>query len=90
MGNIIQHTPIDAERIVEIVLERLSDAISMTVIDSGDRFNPLECSPPAPPPSSLETAVIGGLGIPLMRVSADEILYNRNNGQNLLTFRFKR
>lgn len=89
MGNIIQHTPIDAERIVEIVLERLSDAISMTVIDSGDRFNPLEFSSPAQP-SSLESASIGGLGIPLMRVSADEILYNRDNGQNLLTFRFKR
>jgi anti-sigma regulatory factor (Ser/Thr protein kinase) len=90
VGNIIQHTPIDDERVVDIVLERLSDTISMTVIDSGDRFNPLECCPLASPPSSLETAVIGGLGIPLMRLSADEILYRHDNGQNFLTFRFQR
>ncbi len=89
MGNIIQHTTIDDEQIVEIVLERSSDAIRMTVIDSGDEFNPLECSPPAPP-SLLENAPIGGLGIPLMRVSANEILYRRHDGQNLLTFRFER
>jgi serine/threonine-protein kinase RsbW len=89
VGNIIQHTTFDHEPIVDIVLERSSDAICMTVIDSCDGFNPLERSPQAPP-SSLENAAIGGLGIPLMRVSADEILYHRDNGRNLLTFRFER
>ena len=89
VGNIIQHGTIDDERAVEVVLERSSDAVRITVIDSGDRFNPLE-HPVAALPSSLENATVGRLGIPLMGSSADEISYRRENGQNLLTFRFER
>jgi anti-sigma regulatory factor (Ser/Thr protein kinase) len=89
VGNIIQHSTIDDERAVDVVLERSPDAVRITVIDSGDRFNPLE-RPSVELPSSLENATIGRLGIPLMRVSADDISYRRDHGQNLLTFRFER
>jgi anti-sigma regulatory factor (Ser/Thr protein kinase) len=89
VGNIIQHATIDDQGAVEVRLERSPDAVRITVIDSGDRFNPLD-HPVAALPSSLETAAIGRLGIPLMTSSADEISYRRENGQNLLTFRFER
>jgi hypothetical protein len=35
-------------------------------------------------------AAIGGLGSPLMCVSADKIFYYLENGQHLLTLRFER
>ena len=89
VGNIIQHGTIDDHGAVEVMLERSPHAVRITVIDSGDRFNPLE-HPVVEPPSSLEHAAIGRLGIPLMASSADEISYRRENGQNLLTFRFER
>jgi len=89
VGNIIQHGTIDDHGAVEVMLERSPHAVRITVIDSGVRFNPLE-HPVAAPPSSLENAAIGRLGIPLMTSSADEISYRRENGQNLLTFRFER
>jgi anti-sigma regulatory factor (Ser/Thr protein kinase) len=89
VGNIIQHGTIDDERAVEVVLERSSDAVRITVIDSGDRFNPLE-HPAVAFPASLEDAAVGRLGIPLMDSFADEISYRRENGHNLLTFRFER
>ena len=71
------------------MFERSSDDVRITVIDSGDPFNPLE-PPGVAPPASLEGAAIGRLGIPLMASSADGISYRRENGQNLLTFRFER
>jgi anti-sigma regulatory factor (Ser/Thr protein kinase) len=49
VGNIILHGTIDHEPAVDVVFERWSDAVRITVIDSGDRFNPLEHSIAGPP-----------------------------------------
>jgi anti-sigma regulatory factor (Ser/Thr protein kinase) len=58
--------------------------VTVTVIDSGPRFNPLD----APAPSNglpLEARAAGGLGVAFIRSLTDEARYEWRNGKNLLT-----
>jgi sigma-B regulation protein RsbU (phosphoserine phosphatase) len=58
---------------------------SITLIDSGIKFNPLEAVE-KPKPSLLEEAKIGGLGIMMIRNFSDKLSYQFLNGNNCLTF----
>lgn len=61
-------------------------AITITVADEGEPFNPLL----APEPDTslpLEKRKVGGLGIMLVRKMMDEVSYAREGRRNLLTFR---
>jgi serine/threonine-protein kinase RsbW len=58
--------------------------VSVTVIDSGPRFNPLE----APQPRTdlpLDARAPGGLGIAFIRSLTDEARYEWRDGRNMLT-----
>jgi anti-sigma regulatory factor (Ser/Thr protein kinase) len=58
--------------------------VTVTVIDSGPHFNPLE----APPPHTdlpLESRAPGGLGIAFIRSLTDEARYEWRDGRNVLT-----
>lgn len=60
--------------------------ISITIVDSGSPFNPLESEDP-----DLDVGVaerqIGGLGLFIVKSVMDEIEYKRENDQNVLTIR---
>jgi serine/threonine-protein kinase RsbW len=58
--------------------------VSVTVIDSGPRFNPLD-APPPPTDLPLESRAPGGLGIAFIRSLTDVARYEWRNGRNVLT-----
>jgi serine/threonine-protein kinase RsbW len=58
--------------------------VTVTVADSGPRFNPLDASPPTTG-LPLEARAPGGLGIAFIRSLTDEALYEWRDGRNVLT-----
>lgn len=62
------------------------DTISITLIDRGIPYNPLE-KPDPDVTLSAEERQIGGLGIYMVKKSMDEMLYRHEDGQNILTMK---
>ncbi len=60
-------------------------AATVTIADGGSPFNPLDHTP-RPFPRTLDEAVPGGLGIPMLRSLADELGYACDDGRNQLAF----
>lgn len=89
IGNIIEHGAAGAPQSVDVVVEPLERAVSVSVIDSGARFNPLEHQP-AERGRSLATTPDRGLGILMMRTFAESLSYRRDHDRNVLTFTFSR
>ncbi len=58
---------------------------TITISDAGTAFDPLAHSP-RPAPKSLDEAIPGGLGIPMIRSLADEMGYAYRDSQNHLSF----
>ncbi|HEY5995145.1 MAG TPA: SpoIIE family protein phosphatase [Gallionellaceae bacterium] len=58
---------------------------TITLTDAGMAFDPL-AHPPKPAPKSLDEAIPGGLGIPMIRSLADEMSYAYLDNQNHLAF----
>jgi anti-sigma regulatory factor (Ser/Thr protein kinase) len=78
VSNIVRHgfTPGFLQTII-VAASHTSNAIKFTFDDDGRPFDPL--SAPAPEPlRSLETASLGGLGLPLVRKMAASISYERD------------
>lgn len=61
-------------------------SITMTLIDSGIPYNPLEHEDPDTS-LGVEEREIGGLGIFLVKKNVDEISYIYKDGQNILRFK---
>jgi len=61
--------------------------VTITIEDHGAAFDPREVPPP-PVPSRIDEAVIGGLGVHLMRHFAQDLAYQRLDGVNRLILRF--
>ncbi|MBQ7705320.1 MAG: ATP-binding protein [Selenomonadaceae bacterium] len=61
-------------------------AITVTFVDSGTPYNPLEHEDPDIN-AGIDARQIGGLGIFLVKKNVDEISYERKDGQNILTFK---
>ena len=61
---------------------------SITLIDSGIPFDPLQAKQPDITLSAAERS-IGGLGIFMVRKSMDEVSYERRDGQNRFTMKKK-
>lgn len=61
---------------------------SITLIDSGIPFDPLQAKQPDITLSAEERS-IGGLGIFMVRKSMDEVSYERRDGQNRFTMKKK-
>lgn len=60
--------------------------VEITFIDGGVPFNPLEKDDPDVTLSA-EERQIGGLGIFMVKKSMDEVIYAREDGNNVLTLR---
>ena len=76
----------DKWAVLEICME--DEAVTMTFIDGGLPFDPLE----APTPDITLSAAdrkIGGLGIHIVRSVMDDVSYLRNGNRNVLTTRKK-
>ncbi len=58
--------------------------ISITFIDGGTPYNPLE-QPEPDITMSIEERQIGGLGIFVVKKSMDDVQYKYENGQNIMT-----
>lgn len=72
--------------LVKILSDIDGDCISLTFIDSGVPYNPLEKSDPNIN-LSVEERDIGGLGIFLTKKLVDDISYQYINEQNVLKFK---
>ncbi|MCR5093364.1 MAG: ATP-binding protein [Lachnospiraceae bacterium] len=62
--------------------------VSISFIDGGIAFNPLEHEDPDVT-ASAEERQIGGLGIYMVKKSMDEVGYERTDGKNIFTIRKK-
>ncbi len=69
---------------VECSFTKESDSITITFIDSGTPYNPLEKKNPDTTLAS-EDREIGGLGIYIVKKSMDKVLYEFKNDKNRLT-----
>jgi anti-sigma regulatory factor (Ser/Thr protein kinase) len=76
-SNAMRHgfTP-GSDQSVRVWLRALPDVIELTFEDDGRPFNPLEKAPP-PAFETIETASVGGLGIPLVRKLSTAFHYER-------------
>jgi sigma-B regulation protein RsbU (phosphoserine phosphatase) len=85
LGNVILYAFSESgEHEIEITAEQVRNRLTVTISDDGVPFNPLLN---APPEISLATRdrTIGGLGILLVRKTADDILYQRRIDKNVVT-----
>lgn len=89
-SNIVKfaYSPEVGEAIIRIELREDPVSISISFIDHGKPFNPLELDNPDLD-LSLDERKAGGLGIFIVRQSMDEISYEYKDGQNILTIRKK-
>ena len=88
VANIIMYSATQDDRL-EIVVEvgRSDRALVAWIEDNGSAFDPTQVPrPPAPP--SLAEALVGNLGIHLMRSFASGMHYQRRDNRNQLTIRF--
>jgi sigma-B regulation protein RsbU (phosphoserine phosphatase) len=93
LANVVDHGGLAVRGIsirLHFNLTQLSDGhhASITVIDSGMKFNPLTMEV-RPKPSFLEDAEAGGLGVTMIRSFSDELSYQYIDGCNHLTFAVK-
>ena len=73
---------------IEIEYEILESprTLSVTIIDEGKEFNPLDSDDPDISLPS-EERQIGGLGLFIVKKTMDEIKYDRKNNKNILTIK---
>ena len=69
---------------VEVSLEVTDAVLSLTIVDSGPRFDPTELQEPDVL-SPLEERAVGGLGVHLVKTFADRVTYEFTGGKNRLT-----
>jgi anti-sigma regulatory factor (Ser/Thr protein kinase) len=87
--NIIHHAYLDdRDHKIRIALERAPGEVRTIIEDDGRPFDPLKSALPQPA-SSLESANIGGWGIPIVRSLADHIAHERRDGKNRVTITFQ-
>ena len=69
---------------LQLSFDEETRTLSITFIDDGVPYNPLEKEDPDTTLSA-EQRQIGGLGIFMVKKSVDDMIYERKNGQNILT-----
>jgi anti-sigma regulatory factor (Ser/Thr protein kinase) len=86
--NVLQYGLGDAAGgFVQVTAAVVPEGLALTVSDPGPPFDPLQVAPPDAP-DSLEDAMVGGLGIHLLRQYADACVYVYRDGRNELTLTF--
>ena len=85
-GNIVNYayTPEVGKVTVRLAVDEKTLTASLTLIDSGVPYNPLEKDDPDTTLSA-EDRKIGGLGIFLVKKSMDDMRYEYKDGKNILT-----
>lgn len=73
---------------IRVEAKRQAERIVVTIADTGRLFDPLS-APLTEAPEDIEHAAIGGLGIKLIRSTADHSDYARQDGENRLTLYFE-
>ena len=72
--------------IIETKIEKDPDAITITFIDEGKRYNPLKKEDPNVEIGS-ELRDIGGLGIYIVKKTMDFLYYDHRGGNNIFTIK---
>ena len=85
--NIATHSYRGAPGEIRLVLDLGSLGAVLTILDHGPAFDPLSVPTPDKP-ASIEEAKVGGLGIHLVRSTADGCRYERRDGRNVFTAYF--
>ena len=80
--------PAGDEHEIALAVAVCGEEIELRFVDDGAAFDPTQA--PEPPPATLDTAKVGGLGIKLLRRFASSAAYERNSGRNCLTVRVAR
>lgn len=71
---------------IEISFEILSEDLTITIIDDGIAFDPLQ-NPPPETDLDLDEREIGGLGIHFVKEKMDQVDYHRSENKNILTLK---
>ena len=84
LSNVIKYAYDDDDvHEIEVRLEITSELITLTIIDDGHEFNPLDAQAP-----DIEADVnhrpVGGIGIFLTCKMANKVMYERKNDKNVL------
>jgi len=70
---------------IEITLESGENSVTITLVDDGTAFDPLNDEPSPDTDLPLQERSIGGLGLHLVRTMAEELAYKHADGKNHLT-----
>jgi len=84
LNNVISYAyPDDGEHSIEVTVERLDDAVVLTIADDGVPFNPFTVEAPDTG-TEAEHRDIGGLGIHLVQELTDDASYRRRVNRNVV------
>lgn len=87
--NIIMHAhPDRGSHPICLRLAHQGGGVALEIEDEGGAFDPLQ-RPVPQPTADLESARIGGWGIPIMRRFSDEMRYRRADARNVLKLVFR-
>jgi serine/threonine-protein kinase RsbW len=75
--------------VVGVRLSAREGELAVELRDSGPPFNPIEQAPKPKLDASLEERRPGGLGVELIRRMTDELRYQRDDSENVLTMVFR-
>jgi anti-sigma regulatory factor (Ser/Thr protein kinase) len=86
--NVVKYAYVDCEpQPVEVTIS-LQTPVTMTLVDSGQPFNPLQDAPDPTLEGEIEDRPIGGLGLHIIQSMGMTLSYTRQDGQNQLHIRF--
>jgi serine/threonine-protein kinase RsbW len=77
-----------AAHVIALTLRAEGQSVALEIADDGRPFDPLQQAAPQPA-KDLETARVGGWGIPMMRRFSDEMHYRRAGTRNVLTLVYR-
>lgn len=88
--NVIFHAYKGNGGLIEIQIRGKSKhLLEIEISDRGPKFDPTKDSSFADPTLPLEKRKIGGVGVHLIKQIVDELIYKREMGKNILTFKKK-
>ncbi len=83
--NLLSHGAASTETFFEADLICTGDAVTFVLRDTGPKFDPLTDVAEPSLDASIEDRPLGGLGVHLVRSLADDMTYERKDGQNVVT-----
>ena len=88
--NVVRHAYGGRGGRLELELARDGNALAISVVDSGVPFDPTRLpAPREPDPGDPSTWPEGGMGLPIIRASCDDLRYRSEGGRNRLTLHLR-